>query len=193
MFLENEAKMGEVTLESQLIEIIKDEEMAEHIKLAKIDMLIKLGVDVNAMYGAKSLLKLANEVNNQKVIEFLENNGAKDIFDEEIAKELGKKLIEVCANGEKKDVEELIDMEADVNAEDYYGNTALMKASFRGHKGVVEFLIQKGADVNAKSVTGDTALIIAKDEKTKKAIIDTVKKRNEKTGENVIVQGIERE
>ena len=74
--------MSEVTLESQLIEIIKNKEMAEHIKLAKLDMLVRLGVDVNALYGAKSALKLANEVNNQKVIEFLENNGAKDVFDE---------------------------------------------------------------------------------------------------------------
>ncbi|MBE6463512.1 MAG: ankyrin repeat domain-containing protein [Alphaproteobacteria bacterium] len=251
--------MSEKILESQLFDIIKDEEMAENIKLAKIDMLIRLGVDVNAMYGAKSALKLANEVNNQKVIEFLENNGAKDIFDEEIAQKLGWDLIEVCENGEKKDVEELIDKGADVNQKDEDGNTALMRASYWGYKEVVELLIQngadvhsksnngntalmrasywgykevvellirngadvnqkdedgntalmrascggrkevvelliqKGADVNAKSVTGDTALIIAKDEKIKKAIIDAVKKRNEKTEENVIIQGVERE
>ena len=63
--------MSKDILEKQLFEIIKNKEMAEHIKLAKLDMLVRLGVDVNAMYGAKSPLKLANEVNNQKVIEFL--------------------------------------------------------------------------------------------------------------------------
>ena len=35
--------------------------------------------------------------------------------------------------------------------------------------------------------------MIAKDEKTRRAIIDAVKNRNEKIGENVIVQGVERE
>ncbi|MBE6462613.1 MAG: ankyrin repeat domain-containing protein [Alphaproteobacteria bacterium] len=153
--------MSENILEKQLFEIIKDKEMAEHIKLAKIDMLVRLGVDVNAMYGAKSTLKLANEVNNQKVIEFLENNGAKDIFDEETAKELGKKLIEVCANGEKKDVEELIDMGADVNAKDIDNRTALMEASMIGNKEVMEVLIQNGANVNAKCSNDWTALMFA--------------------------------
>ena len=153
--------MGEVTLESQLIEIIKDEDMAEHIKLAKVDMLIKLGCNVNAMYGARSPLRFAKDNNLEKVAELLENNVGKNIFDEEIAKELGKKLIEVCANGEKKDVEELIDMGADVNAENKKGWTALMCASRYGHKEVVELLIQKGADVNAENNKGWTALMLA--------------------------------
>ncbi|MBE6463306.1 MAG: hypothetical protein E7005_06095 [Alphaproteobacteria bacterium] len=154
--------MSEVTLESQLIEIIKDEEMAENIKLAKIDMLIRLGVDVNAMYGAKSALKLANEVNEPQIIEFIKENGAKEFFAEEIAKKLGKKIIGVCANGEKKDIKEikeLIDMGADVKAEDDYGYTALMWASQSGHKEVVELLIKNGADVNHKDNDGDTALM----------------------------------
>ena len=255
--------MSEVTLESQLIEIIKDEEMAENIKLAKIDMLVRLGVDVNAMYGVKSLLKLANEVKEEKIAKFLEENGAKEFFDEKIAKELGVKLIKACQGEEKKDVKEikeLIDMGADVNQKnetgktalmmasikgykevvefliqkeadvnqkddygwtalmwtsrkgrneivklliqkgadvnqkDYYGWTALMEASKRGHKEVVELLIQKGADVNQKDNNGQNAMMRANnDEKIKKAIIEAVKKRNEKTGENVIVQGIERE
>ena len=254
--------MSENILEKQLFEIINDKKMSEEIKLAKVDMLIRLGVDVNAMYGAKSPLKLANEVNNQKVIDFLENNGAKDIFDEEIAKELGVKLIKACKGEEKKDVKEikeLIDMGADVNQKDetgktalmmasikgykevvefliqkgadvnqkddygwtalmwtsrkgrneivklliqkgadvnqkdYYGWTALIEASKRGHKEVVELLIQKGADVNQKDNNGQNAMMRADNEKIKKAIIEAVKKRNEKTGENVGVQGFERE
>ena len=91
--------MSEVTLESQLIEIIRDVDMADHIKHAKIDMLIRLGVDVNVMCGARSPLRFAKDNNLKKVAELLENNGAKDVFDEEIAKELGVKLIELCTNG----------------------------------------------------------------------------------------------
>ena len=163
--------MSEVTLESQLIEIIKDEDMAEHIKLAKVDMLIRLGVDVNAMYGAKSLLKLANDNNLEKVAELLENNGGKNIFDEEIAKELDKKLIEVCENGEKKDVEELIDMGADINQKNKYGNTALMRASYWGNKEVVELLIRNGAGINQKDNYGVTALMGAS-LKRRKEVVD---------------------
>ena len=155
--------MSEVTLESQLIEIIKDEEMAEHIKLAKIDMLIRLGVNVNAMYGAKSLLKLANEVNEPKIIEFIKEKGGKDIFDEEIAQKLGWDLIEVCnkKDGDIEKVNELVDMGADVNAKLDSDFTALMGASYKGHKEIVELLIKKGADVNQKDNNGYTALINA--------------------------------
>ena len=117
--------MSEVTLESQLIEIIENKEMAENIKLAKVDMLIRLGVDVH----------------------------------------------------QKND----------------YGQTALMVASSEGRKEVVELLIQNGADVNVKDYKGRNAVMVAYDNETKKAIMDTVKKRNEKTGENVVIQGFERE
>ncbi|MBE6463689.1 MAG: hypothetical protein E7005_08085, partial [Alphaproteobacteria bacterium] len=105
--------MSEDILEKQLFEIIKDKEMAEHIKLAKIDMLVRLGVDVNVMCGARSPLRFAKDNNLEKLVELLENNGAKDVFDEKIAKELGAKLIKACQGEEKKDVKELIDMGAD--------------------------------------------------------------------------------
>ena len=36
--------MSEVTLESQLFSIINDKEMPENVKLAKLDMLVTLGV-----------------------------------------------------------------------------------------------------------------------------------------------------
>ena len=288
--------MSEVTLESQLIEIIKDEDMAENIKLAKVDMLIRLGVDVNALYGARSSLRFAKYNNLKKVAELLENNGAQDVFDKKKANKLGVELCEICEREAKgvnvAEIKELIDMGADVRAEDTEGNTALMRASFwghrdvaevliqkgadvnatdsngetalmlasfygykeiaellikagadvsaedikcntalrgasknghkevvelliqnganvsvtdnvgltalmwssyRGHKEVVELLIQKGADVNAKDYIGRNAVMIAKDEKTRRAIIDAVKNRNEKIGENVVIHGFERE
>ena len=59
--------------------------MAENIKVAKVDMLIRLGVDVNAMYGAKSALKLANELNETKIAKMLEDIKARDFIDDEKA------------------------------------------------------------------------------------------------------------
>ena len=64
--------MSKDILEKQLFEIIQNEEMAEHIKLAKLDMLVMLGVNVNAMYGARSALMLAKHVKEEKIAEFLE-------------------------------------------------------------------------------------------------------------------------
>ena len=58
---------------------------------------------------------------------------------------------------------------------------------------VVEFLIQNGADVNQKDYNGRNAMMCANDAETREVIIKAVKKRNVKTCENVIVQGIERE
>jgi len=157
--------MGEVTLESQLIEIIKDEEMAENIKLAKIDMLVRLGVDVNTLYGAKSALKLANEVNETKIAKMLKDNEARDFIDEEKANKLGEKLCEICTSEAQNinidEINELIDMGADVNAKSNGDWTALMEASFNGHLDVVELLIKNGANVNETNNHGATALMWA--------------------------------
>jgi len=56
----------------------------------------------------------------------------------------------------------------------------LMKASFGGHKEIAVLLIQNGADVNQKNNEGQNAMMVAYDNGTKKAIINAVKKRNEK-------------
>ncbi len=222
-------KMSEDILEKQLFEIIRNKDLSEDIKVAKIDMLIKLGADVNALYGAKSLLKLANEVNEPKIAKMLKDNKAKDFIDEKNANELGLELCEICQrayNINIAKVKELTDMGADVNAKDYtgqtalifvskygvkevvelliqngvdvnlkdrYNNTALMWAANYGYKEVVELLILSGADVNLKDTGGRNAIMHAENEEIRKAIIDAVKKRNEKTGENVVIQGFERE
>jgi ankyrin repeat protein len=101
----------------------------------------------------------------------------------------------MCASyrGHKEVVEFLIQKGADIEAKDNDGMTALMKASFMGRKEIVELLIQNGADVNQKNNNGQNAMMRADNEEIKKAIIEAVKKKNEKTGENVIVQGFERE
>ena len=71
--------MSEITLESQLFEIIENKDMSEKIKLAKLDMLVKLGVDVNAKeksWWEKTALMKASEKGHKEVVEFLVFNGA---------------------------------------------------------------------------------------------------------------------
>ena len=57
-------------------------------------------------------------------------------------------------------IELLLRNNADVNAKDSYGNTALINSSYYGSD-VVELLLEKGADVNARNKAGKTALMNA--------------------------------
>ena len=55
-----------------------------------------------------------------------------------------------------------LDAGADVNAQDAYGDTVLMAASFRGHLDIVNQLLAEGVSVNtARTENGTTALMIA--------------------------------
>jgi ankyrin repeat protein len=101
-------------------------------------------------------------------------------------------LIFAAVKGQKDVARVLLKNSADVNANDKYGRTALMMASCNGYKDVVELLIEKGADVNAKDYKGFTVMFLACDDEMRKTIIEIVKKRNEKTNENVVTKGIER-
>ena len=67
-----------------------------------------------------------------------------------------------------------------------------MLASENGHKEVVELLIKNSADVNAKNDRGKTAMMLARNDETRKVIMEAVKERNKKTNGNVIVKGVER-
>jgi ankyrin repeat protein len=74
-----------------------------------------------------------------------------------------------------------IDKDADVNAKEPKGWTALMFATMLGTTESVKMLIKAGADVNSKTEDGETALQRAeKIEKSKladmKAIIEILKK-----------------
>lgn len=51
-----------------------------------------------------------------------------------------------------------LEKEADVNAKDESGQTALHKAATNGHKAVALLLLEKGAGVSAKDESKRTAL-----------------------------------
>lgn len=60
-----------------------------------------------------------------------------------------------------KQLKQLLNHGADVNAVDENGNTALLFASKIGDRKVIDLLIEKGADVNMSNATGTTPLMIA--------------------------------
>ena len=157
--------MSEITLESQLFEIIKNKELSEDIKLAKVDMLIKLGVDVNTNdMDEKTALMFASCYGHKDIVELLVSNWA----------DVNKKdndgltaLTRASSLGYKEIVEILVSNGADVNQKDHDRWTALMFASFGGHKEIIEFLVSRGADINQKNNLGKTAIDLAKNEEVK--------------------------
>jgi ankyrin repeat protein len=80
-------------------------------------------------------------------------------------------LIEASKKGDLAKVQEFINTQAEVNAKDTDGMTALMWASGNGHDEVAKALIAAGADVNAKTKNGVTALMVA----SKKGHVEIVK------------------
>ena len=63
--------------------------------------------------------------------------------------------------GDVRDVCDLLDQGANVNARDRHGQTALMLAAHAGHREVVEALIARRADVNITAKYGLSALMLA--------------------------------
>ena len=72
-----------------------------------------------------------------------------------------EELINATRRGNIHDVRQALDKDADVNAKDNRGWTALIQASNEENPRIVEMLLEKGADVNAQNNYGNTALIIA--------------------------------
>jgi ankyrin repeat protein len=160
--------MSEDILEKQLFEIILNKEMPEDIKVAKVDMLIKLGVDVNRIKRGFSALGIAKENNLDLVAGVLEENGAIDKRVSPIdAKKLGKNLIDsIRFHVDFSDVNEFnkfmkfIEDGADLNAkDDLYGNTALIWAAKYGVEQYVDVLLENGAKVDETNKIGRTALM----------------------------------
>ena len=153
--------MSEVTLESQIFEIIKDKDMPERIKLAKLEMLVMLGVDMKAKDECGfSALGCAAREGCKEVAEFLIEKGA-DVNIKNIKNFNVTPLIYASRNGHKEVVELLIKNGALVDTKDKHGWTALMQASRNGHKEVAELLIDNKANVNVEVGANFTPLILA--------------------------------
>lgn len=70
-------------------------------------------------------------------------------------------LHNASAQGHVRIVTRLLDLGADVNAQDWHGVTPLIAAVHAGHARVVEQLLREGADVNVAPAKAPTALIAA--------------------------------
>jgi ankyrin repeat protein len=75
--------------------------------------------------------------------------------------EVNKQLIAAARQGNAKAVKALLERDADVNAQNVKGSTALMIAANHGHVAAVKALLERGADVNVQNAQDITALIFA--------------------------------
>ncbi len=131
---ENKKKLGE-----QLIKCVLDDKLSNDKKLRKVDYIIKMGGDINAVCGlGYSVLGLAKLIQNEDVIKFFEERGAEDFgFDSIKAEEFFKsasveeinKVLKVlpdgyklncCVDLSKRDLTELPDFSKVVIKGDFY-------------------------------------------------------------------------
>ncbi len=75
---------------------------------------------------------------------------------------LDRDLFVACGNGNLSQAIQALENGANINAQDSFEDTPLMKASYLRKKDIVEFLIKRGANINLKSRRdGKSALFIA--------------------------------
>jgi ankyrin repeat protein len=63
------------------------------------------------------------------------------------AEDQSEELIEAACKGDLRQVQELLDKGADINAKDRHGMTALMWVSYNDNAEIVRVLLAKGADI----------------------------------------------
>ncbi len=165
---EHKADISLLDLPTEIIRKIIEEEKYRKVILTWNDIFNEPKFDISQFQG---LVESSKELSNI-FIELKEFKQKKFNELKEQIKEQYKELSIECLNNDlikllnvktisKKDLKQaakLILAGANVNATDRYGNTAMMKASFRGYKDIVELLIKINAEVNIKNYFGCTAL-----------------------------------
>ena len=79
-------------------------------------------------------------------------------------------LMWAAARGYMNTVKFLVEQGTDINAQDEYGNTALIRAARNGDMDKVKFLVEQGANINAQDKGGKTALMWAARERCTKIV-----------------------
>lgn len=75
---------------------------------------------------------------------------------------LGKKLVSLSQQANQhQNIEFIINAGANINAQDKYGFTALMRAALFGHISLIQLLIKNDASLDLQNIYGQTALFLA--------------------------------
>jgi cytohesin len=102
-----------------------------------VELVISKGADINARDDeGHTPLDIATSRNRKDIVELLISKGADISLHTAVKQGLLEKLKELIGKGRN------------INAADYWGQTALHYAARRGHQEIVELLLENGADVN---------------------------------------------
>lgn len=146
-----------------LCDLIKNDNVNEKIRLKKVDYIAKiLGKRINERYRGRNPLSWAVECGEDAIIEVLEKHGAvEDCVTMEEQEELNDDLIEAVNKRNYRDVLDLVEKGASVDAIGVEGDTALMAAIRKDRMKVVDLFIQEGCNVNQKNFDENNALSLA--------------------------------
>ena len=135
------------------------------MKMSTIFMLVLLSINASVKGSEISespnqqLIEAAENGNTEKVKNFLQNYAGDT---NEMRVDINNAFLKAAENGHNDIVEILIQNDANINARDEYGYTALINAVLNGHKKVVKTIIQNNDNnINAKTDDGMTALSAA--------------------------------
>ncbi|KAI0542007.1 ankyrin repeat-containing domain protein [Xylaria digitata] len=120
--------------------------------------LARRGIDVNSAKTDFSLITLAAEGGNKRIVQTLLSLGAEV---RQVDEGVRSALHGASSSGSADIARLLLDYGCEVDHKDNRGWTPLMTAASRGHKAVVQVLVEHGAGIEKKDLEGRTALIIA--------------------------------
>lgn len=125
-------------------------------KLKIVKKLIREGVDVNSRNeNGNTILILACMYNHYNTAKFLVNSGAN------VNLKGNNEYTALILSDQIRLFELLLDAGADINAQDYVGNTALIRFSRIGPNEYVQYLLSRGADPDIQNNIGYTAFMFA--------------------------------
>ena len=164
------------SLDRKLFEVIEDKKIPKIIKLKKIKYLVNLGANFDAIYQGKSSLTVASELNEEEVVAFLEEKGAKKIvLSEEQRNQLGAELYLALKNDKNEEAIDLIEAGANLeyiseDDKEYGGRNIMMMAIFKNNKDMVRKLIYEGFRVDSPNNNGTRAIHTAVKEGSKEIV-----------------------
>jgi ankyrin repeat protein len=154
--------MSNQKINNALFEVIVNDKFDNHIKIKRLDYLIKLGADVNALidkaYIPYTPLMIASNRGDLEMMDYLISKGADvNMMDNDGYNALIKVMTSEASN-KIEVVKKLLDSGADINFRAGDGTTALIRAVYFKNTELVRFLIDNGALVDVSDSRGDTAL-----------------------------------
>lgn len=129
-----------------------------------VKLFIERGADVNIGRDRTgySALSVAAANARDEVIKILAQNGADLNRTGFTNKDKSLPLMRAIEKSHEATATLLIELGADVNASNWDGKTALMKATYRNATGIIRALLEKGANVDAQAIRSrETALMFA--------------------------------